>query len=307
MNPQQASRTALATALMRALHTRSAPAPLLHDPWGDALVPEAVRAAVHERALATLDAPTRAEARAWPMGRVVDAALRANAAFADVILRSRYAEDQLQAATARGIRQYVMLGAGFDSFVCRRPAWAEALAIFEVDHPATQGLKRERLNACQVPLPPSVHFVAADLAQESLGAALQRSPFQRSLPSFFSWLGVTMYLSREANLETLRAIAACAPAGSELVFTYVDEAVLQPDHPAAASFRRLQRDVASVGEAFLSGFDPQQMPALLQQAGLQWLEDLSGEQALARYDPQGLNGLRAATGAHMVHARIVGR
>ncbi|WP_395701552.1 class I SAM-dependent methyltransferase [Aquabacterium sp.] len=304
MNAQQASRTALVTALMRSLHTRSAAAPLLHDPWGDVLVPAAVRAVLHERTLARLAGPALDAARAQPADRVVDAALRGSAAFADVVLRSRYAEDQLQAAVARGTRQYVLVGAGFDSFICRQPDWAADLAVYEVDHPATQGLKRERLRACQVPLPAAVHFVAADLAQESLGAALQRSAFQPAQATFFSWLGVTMYLSRAANLAALRAMAACAPAGGDLVFSYVDEALLRADHPAAEDFRQMQRTVASMGEAFQCGFDPQEMPALLQEAGLQLLEDLSGTQLLARYDPQGRSGLAAAGAARLVHARI---
>lgn len=307
MNPQQASSTAIVTALMRALHTRSSPAPLLHDPWGDTLVPSAARSAIHERALAALGSEARAAALSLPRDQVVDQALRCNPAFADIILRSRYAEDQLEDAVRRGVRQYVLIGAGFDSFLCRRPAWAQELVLFEVDHPATQGTKLERLRDCQMMLADTVHFVAVDLAKDALGPALQRCGFQATRPSFFSWLGVTMYLSRQANLEALCAIADCAPAGSELVFTYIDSAVLRPEHPGAEGFRRVQRDMASMGEVCLCTFDPAEMPSLLQQAGLRLLEDLDGQQALARYDPRGLNGLNAVPAGHMVHACIAGK
>ena len=302
MNPSKASQTALATSLMRALHTRSDPAPLLDDPWGDRLVPETVRAGLRERAMARLEPAQRAEAAP---DKVLDAAIRANAAYADVILRSRYTEDMLKAAVERGVTQYVLIGAGFDSFLCRRPAWAENLKIYEVDHPATQQLKRQQLQQCDVPESDAVHFVAADLSEETLQSALSRSSFQPTQPTFFSWLGVTVYLTREANLATLRAIASIAPAGSELVFTYVDEAVLQPGHVGTEAFNKLRSDVSSVGESFLSGFDPATLGPLLLETGLLLLEDLGGNQAVARYDAAGVHGLRWAGAGHLAHARVV--
>ncbi|PIF77041.1 methyltransferase (TIGR00027 family) [Variovorax sp. 54] len=299
MNPSsQASRTALATALMRSIHSRSAPAPLLDDSWGERLVPDSVRTAFRERALARRDPASSDSPEA-----ALDDAMRANAAYPDVLLRSRYTEDALKDAVARGITQYVLIGAGFDSFVCRTPAWAQGLDIYEVDHPATQQLKRQRLAACGVPPSASVHFIEADLSTESLGAALARSPFDAARPTFFSWLGVTVYLTREANLAALRAIATCAPDGSELVFTYIDEAALRPDAAGNAAFQRLRSDVSSVGEDFLSGFDPATLGALLRDTGFALQEDLDGHQALARYDPAGLNGLRPAGAAHV--ARVV--
>lgn len=300
MNPSQASRTALATSLMRAIHSRSDPAPVLDDPWGDRLVPETVRAAFRERARAKFDSA--------PHGDALDAALRANAGYAEVILRSRYTEDALQASVAKGVGQYVIVGAGFDSFVCRRPAWAEGLTVYEVDHPATQQLKRQCLQACGVAESASVHFIEADLSVESLGTALARSPFDATRPAFFSWLGVTVYLPREANLAALRAIATCtSSADSELVFTYIDEAVLDDRHADAdnEAFRKLREEVSAVGEAFLSGFDPANLKALLLDTGLLLLEDLDGHKAVARYDPKGLNGLRPAGASHIAHARVV--
>ncbi|MGJ7607540.1 class I SAM-dependent methyltransferase [Variovorax sp. LT1R20] len=301
MEPSKASQTALVTSLMRALHTRSDPAPLLDDPWGDRLVPEAVQAGLRERAMARLDPALRAEAAP---ARVLDAAMRANAAYPGVILRSRYTEDMLEAAVARGITQYVLIGAGFDSFLCRRPAWAEGLQIYEVDHPATQQLKRERLQHCGIAESDAVHFVAADLSEETLQSALARSSFDPAQPSFFSWLGVTVYLTREANLATLRAIASIAPAGSELVFTYIDEAALQPGHVGTEGFRKLRSDVSGVGEAFLSGFDPAALGALLLETGLVLTEDLDGEETVARYDAEGVNGLQRAGAGHIAHARV---
>ncbi|MEJ8851429.1 class I SAM-dependent methyltransferase [Variovorax rhizosphaerae] len=305
MIPADPSRTALATSMMRATHSRTAPSPLLDDRWGDRLVPDAVRAAALQAVLSRLEPDARTQALRAP-DSVLDNALRANAAYADVILRSRYAEDVLATAIQRGVDQYVLVGAGFDSFALRQPAHTPSLSVFEIDHPATQGMKRRRLAECGIAPLDNLHFIAADLSTESLDAALARSSFQSTRPSFFSWLGVTMYLTREANLATLRAIATCAAPGSDLVFTYVDSAVFEPGYSASESFQQLRASVASAGEAFLSGFDPATLADELREIGLDLLEDLSGLEVAARYDKAGVNGLRSSAAAHIAHVRVVG-
>lgn len=304
MNPLDASRTALATSLMRALHSRHDPAPLIDDDWGDRLVPDTVRAALCQRVLDRM--PPTARAKAAAPATVLCQSLRANAAYADVITRARYAEDALEVAVERGVTQYVIIGAGFDSFAYRRPSWAAELTVFEIDHPATQAMKLQRLTECSVDTSASVEFVAADLSAEALSSALARSSFQPTRSTFFSWLGVTMYLTQEANLSALREIAICAPAGSELVFNYVDQRILDPGTLVSEAFRKLKTEVSLAGEAFLSGFDPEMLGEQLQAAGLLLLEDLNGDQTVARYDASGVNGLRSAVAAHIAHARVVG-
>jgi O-methyltransferase involved in polyketide biosynthesis len=154
-----------------------------------------------------------------------------------------------------------------------------------------------------VPDSPRLQFMAADLAQESLGSVLARSALRPGEPILFACIGVTMYLAREANLAVFRDIAAFAAPGSELVVTYVDEAALDPGHAASPAFRQLQGQVSAVGESFVSGFDPHTLPALLQGAGLALLEDVDGVALEARHDPAGLNRLRAAAEAHVAHVR----
>jgi methyltransferase (TIGR00027 family) len=278
-----ASRTALATSLIRAAHTRLDPHPLIDDPWGDRLVPESVKHA--------MASPNEA----------LDESLKRSPSYANVIMRTRYAEDALQAAVCKGVSQYVLIGAGFDSFSLRRPAYSANLQIFEIDFPATQGLKIERIDACGIVLPDAVHFIAADLSQESVAAALVRSTFDTKRLTFFSWLGVTMYLTREANLATLRSIASCSPAGSEVVFTYLDERVFQA---RPESFRALEQRVATIGEPFLSGFNPAELGGNLAACGLNLVEDLSGSEAAARYDRGGEHGLGQSMFSHMALARV---
>jgi methyltransferase (TIGR00027 family) len=272
-----ASRTALATSLMRAAHTRLDRNPLIEDPWGERLVPDSVRAMFS------------------------DEALLQSRAYANVVTRTRYSEDALQAAVTQGIRQYVLIGAGFDSFALRRPAFAAELQIFEIDYPATQRLKRQRIAECSVTLPDSVHFIAADLAEESVAAALSRSPYRKDQLTFFSWLGVTMYLTREANLATLQSIASNSPPGSELVFTYFDARVFQL---ASAAFQEMKDRVASIGEPFLSGFDPGALGADLARCGLSLIEDLDGSGVAARYQRVGERSLGPSNFSHIALASV---
>jgi methyltransferase (TIGR00027 family) len=280
--------TAMGTALMRAAHTRLDRPRLIDDPWGDRLILDDERDAM----LAIGGAED------------LDAALRAHPSYGTVILRTRYSEDALADAVARGVRQYVVVGAGMDSFALRRPSFARDLEIFEVDHPTTQEFKAGRLAGCEIPLPRGLHLVAADLGETGLDAALASSSFRRDRPAFFSWLGVSTYLTREANLATLGAIASCTPVGGELVFSYIDQRLLGTDGEQGP-MQRARAQVASVGEPWVSGFDPNQLLDDLYGAGLELIEDLGPEELGARYCAGRTDGLNPSPGSHIAHARIV--
>ncbi|MGO9933216.1 MAG: class I SAM-dependent methyltransferase [Steroidobacteraceae bacterium] len=303
MDEFTASRTALATSLMRAVHTRLDPNPLIDDPWGDRLVPAAVREMIRTTALSRMDSAARLKAMAAPDG-IVDASLRRSPAYANVITRTRYTEDALKAAVGAGVRQYVLIGAGFDSFILRSPPYAADLEIFEIDHPATQGLKIQRIKELGIALPGSVHFIAADLSVESVASALSRSSFRNDLASFISWLGVSMYLSRAANLATLRSIAQCALPGSELVLTYIDERLLGSQ---SDNFLALQERLASLGEPFLSGFDPKIFGETLRECGLELREDLSGEEIARKYGRTDSMSSGHSSFSHIARARVLER
>lgn len=221
-----------------------------------------------------------------------------------VIVRSRYAEDALRQAMDRGVRQYVLIGAGFDSFALRYPDVSETLEIFEIDHPATQTLKQQSISECGISLPQSVHFVAADLANEDLTTALARSSFRKDEAAFFSWLGVTVYLTREANLATLRAVATCGARGSELVFTYVDQIEFAASSCSSSSHNSNAQLVANMGEPYVSGFDPNGLAEDLAGVGLELVEDLDGQQMSDRYKRAGQNILRPPGSVHIVLARV---
>jgi methyltransferase (TIGR00027 family) len=296
------SRTALATSLMRALHSRFDPSPLFDDPWGDRLVLESERERMTERVLARMDKDARARALQGP-GSVLDNFLLTNTALPGVVIRSRYAEDALRKATVRGISQYVLIGAGLDSFVLRRPAFSEALTIFEIDNPATQTMKIQRIKECGMSLPPSVHFIATDLANEDLVSALACSCFRKDKKAFFSWLGVSVYLTRQANLATLRAVATCGAPGSELVFTYMDQAQFAQNRSQSPHNENANL-VAQTGEPWISGFHPDEIVNDLARVGLELVENLDGKAMSERYVQANTTLGRPPASLHIALARV---
>jgi len=193
---------------------------------------------------------------------------------AHVVLRSRFAEDRLAAAVLRGVTQYVVLGAGFDTFALRQPVWAQALRILEVDHLGTQDMKRSLLAAAGLAMPENADFANIDFEHESLRDGLLRYHVSLEEPTFFSWLGVTMYLTEDAIDAVLRSITAF-PAGSEIVLTFAP--------PPGGSPSPLDQRAASLGEPWVSYFEPDALEAKLRGAGFSKVEFLSPAEAEARY------------------------
>ncbi|MGB8916331.1 MAG: class I SAM-dependent methyltransferase [Candidatus Sulfotelmatobacter sp.] len=201
--------------------------------------------------------------------------------------RSRFAEDELARAVAHGVRQYVVLGAGLDTFAYRNPH--SGLRVFEVDHPATQAWKHERLQAAGIAIPPSLTFVPIDFEGQTLADGLGQSGFNGSAAAFFSWLGVTPYLTREACLVTLSFIAKM-PVGSGVVFDFaVDPALLNLGQRMA--LKALSKRVAAVGEPFQLFFDPEKLQGELKGMGFRRTEFLQGKELNARYFKDRKDGL----------------
>ncbi len=130
-----------------------------------------------------------------------------------MVARSRFAEDELARARERGTEQYVILGAGLDTFAYRHPPDERPLTVFEVDHPATQRWKRARLAEAGIPVPPSVRYVATNFETGRLADDLAAVGWDRSTPTFFAWLGVTMYLTSAATGSMLNFLGATPPGG----------------------------------------------------------------------------------------------
>ena len=201
MSDRKPTGTALAVAYMRAAHQILDSKPLLLE---DAFAVQLLGKGAAQR---ICEASERYQT---PVAR----ALRSH-----IVLRSRYAEDQLLMAVQRGVSQYVVVGAGYDTFSLRQPEWASSLAIVEVDHPATQSLKRSRIADAGWRVPENVQFADVDFERETLEEGLRRNGVSTAQQTFFSWLGVTVYLTEAAIDETLRSMASF-PAGSQVVLTF---------------------------------------------------------------------------------------
>ncbi len=194
-----------------------------------------------------------------------------------LVARSRYAEDLLARAVERGIAQYVLLGAGLDTFAHRNPY--PSLRVFEVDHPATQQWKRDLLRDAGIPTPANLDYAPVDFERQSLGEQLIAVGFNPGAPSFFAWLGVVPYLTLDAFRATLRFIAS-QPRGSGAVFDYgLPRHVLPP--PEQLAHDSLASRVQLAGEAFQLFFTPGEVTVEL--AAFRNLEDLGSTEINARY------------------------
>jgi methyltransferase (TIGR00027 family) len=273
---QNPSQTALATASMRIAH-------LLLDspPWilEDRVAEKLLSASVTEKIKAAPIAYQTAEMRA----------LRAH-----VVFRSRFSEDRLAMAVQdRQVSQYIILGAGFDSFALRQPAWAHSLQIFEVDQKVSQDLKQARIAEAGIKLPENVHFVTIDFEKESLSDGLRRCAVSWNQPTFFSWLGVTMYLN-EAAIDAVLQSVVSFPAGSEIVFTFARQVENVPSPFDERSAR--------VGEPWLTYFDPGILETKLHALGFSSVNFLSSEEANALYFSQSRGDLAVPRHPNIVAA-----
>lgn len=260
MHPAQPSRTALGVALRRAAHRIfDAPPLVLDDPFAVRILgPHA-----EELNRTPNPAPDR-------KARPHSLALRAF-----VVARSRYAEDTLALAVQNGVVQYVLLGAGLDTFALRNPH--RSLRVFEVDHPATQQWKRDLLRAAD--LPETATFVPVDFETQSLAAQLHLVGHDPTQPTVFAWLGVVPYLTLEAFHATITFIAA-QPLGTALILDYAQPRhVLPPDEQLARD--SLAARVEQAGEPFQLFFTPPELAREL--AAFPHIEDLGGPEINARY------------------------
>jgi len=204
--------------------------------------------------------------------------------------RSRYAEDQLARSIACGKAQYVVLGAGLDTFAYRNPYADSALRVFEVDHPDTQAWKRRRLALTTIPVPYPVTFVPVDFGRQALATELEKAGFNRDEPAFFSWLGVTPYLPNEVVLATFTRIRSLCPENA-MVFDYALPRDVLPGVEAIA-FDAIGAGVLHAGEPFRGFFRPEILANDLKSIGFRRVERPTNDQINALYFHNRLDGLR---------------
>lgn len=278
MRTGQPSQTARGAAVYRALHQRLDGGAIFRDPYALRML--------DAETLATLDEVTADPSRK-PMRLFIAA-------------RSAFSEDSLSACVARAARQVVVLGAGLDTFSLRNPFTVQGVRVFEVDFPATQDWKRERLAQAGLAVPSQLTFAPVDFERQSLADGLARSGFRADEPAFFQWLGVVPYLTREAISVTLDFIAGVPE--SEVVFDYAEPFENYPDK-RRSRIMALAESAAVRGEPWLSLFDPPELSKLLRAKGFRVVEDLGLAELADRYYGALRQGIPIGPGGHVVRAQ----
>lgn len=252
------SSTAETVAAFRAVHQRDS-AQIFEDPYAQFLCGPFWRLVLRVRPLEWIvRAMTRPMA---PTGMCV-------------VMRARYAEQALEQAVENGITQYVIIGAGMDSFAFRRPDLMERIDVFEIDHPETQGKKLERIRRLGLTIPSRLHFIPADLTKISAMEALAGSGFAMGRPTFLTLLGVVYYLTADSLAETARSLARHLPAGTLLVFDYLlDTESARPEHLSMRE--KLRAFVARLGEPMVSDYSLADMTALMADQGFEAVENFA--------------------------------
>jgi methyltransferase (TIGR00027 family) len=278
MKPNEPSRTALIPARQRAAHQLLDHGSILNDPFAMKILGE------HEKDVLQF-------ANSHPsasIGRLFAAA------------RSRIAEDALSAAVERGIRQIVILGAGLDTFALRSPRGARQICIYEVDHPATQAWKRQRLAEAQLALPPWLILVPLDFEGDDLGETLVGAGFQQNSPAFFTWLGVVPYLTLDAIGSTLNYMASIQ--NSEVVFDY-----MEPSEAFSKEMRELvtkrTEQLEKMDERWVSRCEPAAVAAILRSHGFSDIEDINFQEIRSRFGRAVQELAPGQAGLHVVHAK----
>lgn len=278
MEEGRPSRTAQGAAMHRAAHQLLDRPLVFQDPL----------------ALRVIGAEAEAELRTGSWQGLGASVLRAF-----IVARSRLTEDILADALAEGIEQYVLLGAGLDTFACQLTTAPPV--VYEVDHPATQAWKRARLSEAALPMPPHQVFVPVDLERETLAPALTRAGFDFAKPALLAWLGVMPYLSREGVRATLGFVVSRLARGSGIVFDYAEPPDAR-DPANAARFAALLDRVARAGEPFRSFFEPREIEHELSRLGFSQIRDFDADALNAQYF-QG-HELRVAGHGHCLYARV---
>jgi len=217
-----------------------------------------------------------------------------------LVVRARLAEDKLEEAYAKGVAQYVILGAGLDTYAYRTNL--PDVRVFEVDLPDTQKWKRERLRSAQIAAPNFLTYVPIDFEKDTLARALGEAGFRRDRPAFFSWLGVTMYLEEDAIMDTLRFIASSG-RGSSVVFDYLlSPSLLTPIERLV--LQQVATNIAEHGEPWKTYFDPRILEEKLIGLGYAAANNQNPEDLNNRYLSNRKDGMRLGNTSRLMHAIV---
>jgi methyltransferase (TIGR00027 family) len=279
MKENEASFTAMMTAYMRAYHAMHDTPKIFDDSLAYHLIPEEKLALIEQYLTWDKQLTDPESAACSDQSNTFEPLIQTPNALS----RARYTEDALEEAVSQGVKQYIILGAGLDTFAFRRPEMMELLEVFEVDHPATQEFKLHRLAELGWEHPAKFHYIPVDFTKENLVAALTRSPsYDPMAKGFFSWLGVTYYLTRDDVFATLRSIKDIAPEGSMVIFDYSDADAFIPEKSSPQMQKKLEF-FRKIGEPMITGFNPSTLAEDIASLGFRLNENLSLVDIKGRY------------------------
>ncbi|MGJ7922230.1 class I SAM-dependent methyltransferase [Neobacillus sp. LXY-4] len=217
------------------------------------------------------------------------------------LARAAYCEKVLLNEVMLGVKQYVILGAGLDTFCFRHPELADKLEIFEVDHPATQAFKKTRLKDANYQIPEHLHFVSMDFTKEYSVQNLVEEGFMPNKKTFFSLLGVSYYLTKEENASLINNLFSKVPEGSSIVFDYADEKLFK-EKGLSNRVQNMVQMSAATGEPMKSCFTFHEMEKMLENAGLLIYEHLSPLTIHNQFFQNRTDYLSAFETIHYIHA-----
>lgn len=279
----QASRTALFSAYLRGYHNENVNPKIFNDFLANKLLTAEERNSFDKFVLSGLVAFDQKLASSFPdEASALAFTMQIIPGPPQILSRARFTEDILEEVIKQGAKQYVLLGAGLDTFAFRKTEMLKQLQVYEVDHPATQDFKLKRLSELKWEIPNQLHFVKADLTKDKLADILNRTSFDTSTLSFFNWQGVTYYLTHDEVLSTLGNIANISPAGSLIVFDYLHIDALSSDK-AAPRIQGMIYGAKQMNEPIKSGFEPSTFEKELNKIGLRFREDLSPSEIQKRF------------------------
>lgn len=304
MKEDRFSQTAVRTAFYRAYHSRCDFPKIFDDFLAYDLIGEEAYEAICAEMASGFKAAAPQLAASFPdQASILAFMMQAMAPPTLTISRARYTEDCFRNAVWDGVDQYVILGAGLDTFAFRSRGSLDHLQVLEIDHPATQNFKRIRLAELGWQSPPNLQFVAADFNRESMGEVLARSDFNPHRRSFFNWLGVVYYLPRQSVLTALSEIAASSANGSLVVFDYFDTDILQADKVPPRVYQILML-AEQIGEPIQCLFDPSTLADELADIGLMLQENLDPAEIESRYYQGRADSYHACENAHFACAVV---
>ena len=300
METMKESLTALVSCFARGYHASTSKDPIFNDFIAHSLLKEDEKQLIatnwanaigffdqeKSRILETFD-----EKLKWVMN---------NQTIPQLVSRARYAEDGLRSAIERGFKQYVILGAGFDTFALRQEKLPEDFLIYEVDHPATQAFKINRLQESGIDIPKNVRFVPVDFKSDSLRTELKKSGFDEQEYTYFSLLGVVMYLAKKDFYQLLSSVAEMSANGSSFIFDYLDDTAFN-ERLASKKLIQMRQITAQTGEPMITGFDPFELDLELQDCQMLLYENLSPANIEEIYFKESEDGLHAFDHFHFAH------